>query len=203
MTSHYVGPTQCDDNEYVARCRNGEVEAFGVLVERHQKKMFNLAFRMTGDEQEAAEVVQEAFLSAFRAIGKFRGDAAFSTWLTGIVLNQARTRRTQLKTRAHYEPVSLDDAREDRQGNPRFDPPAAGPSALEQVEKRALQEAVQEAINALDEETREVLILRDIQEYSYEEIAEVLKIPDGTVKSRIFRAREALKAKLKKRLGDL
>lgn len=179
------------------------MEAFGVLVERHQKKMFNLAFRMTGDYEEAAEVVQEAFLSAFRAIRKFRGEASFSTWLTGIVVNQARTRLKQLKTRAHYVPVSLDDAREDREGNPRFDPPSAAPSALEQVEKQALQEAVQEAINALDEEAREVLILRDIQEYSYEEIAEVLKVPDGTVKSRIFRAREALKAKLKKRLGDL
>lgn len=201
--SNHVDSAHYDDQEFVTRCQHGDVEAFAVLVERHQKKMFNLAFRMTGDHEEAAEVVQETFLSAFRAIKKFRGEASFATWLTGIALNHARNRRKQLKTRAHYVPLSLDEAREDREGNPRYDPPSGDPPALEQVEKKALQEAVQEAINALDEEAREVLILRDIQEYSYEEIAKVLKIPDGTVKSRIFRAREALKGKLKKRLGDL
>jgi RNA polymerase sigma-70 factor, ECF subfamily len=201
--SNHVEPTHYDDQEFVTRCQSGEVEAFGVLVERHQKRMFNIALRMTGDYEEAAEVVQEAFLSAFRAIRKFRGEASFATWLTGIVLNHSRNRLKQLKTRAHHVPLSLDDAREDHEGTPRCDPPSGGPSALEQVEKKALQEAVQEAINALDEEAREVLILRDIQECSYEEIAATLKIPDGTVKSRIFRAREALKGKLKKRLGDL
>ena len=201
--SNQVDPTQCGDYEFVSRCQNGNVEAFGVLVERYQKKMFNIAYRMTGDYDEAAEVVQEAFLAAYKAIKKFRGEASFSTWMTGIVLNHARNRLKQMKTRAHYEPVSLDDPPEDRDGKAGFDPPSGEISILERLEKKDLREAVQETLNSLDTESREVLILRDIQEYSYEEIGAILKIPDGTVKSRIFRAREALKIRLKRRLGDL
>lgn len=191
------------DHDIVSRCRKGDVEAFGILVERHQRKMFNIAYRMTGDYDEAGEIVQEAFLSAFRAIKKFRGEATFTTWMTGIVINHAKNRLKKMRTRAHFEPVSLDDPSDAYDGNPRFDPPSAGMSALERLEKKDREEAVQESINSLDEEYREVLILRDIQEFSYEEIGAILKIPDGTVKSRISRARDALRERVKKKLGDL
>ena len=191
-----------DDGTVISRCQKGDAEAFGVLVERYQKKMFNIAFRMTGDYEEAGEVVQEAFLSAFKAIKKFRGESAFATWMTSIVLNHAKNCLKKIKTISHHEPVSLDETSEDHDCTLRFDPPADGVSALEQLEKKDVQETVQRAINSLDAEFREVLILKDIQELSYEEIGAILNIPEGTVKSRIFRAREALREQLKRNLGD-
>ncbi|WAC08536.1 MAG: sigma-70 family RNA polymerase sigma factor [Thermodesulfobacteriota bacterium] len=191
-----------DDVTFISRCQKGDTEAFGVLVERYQKKMFNIAFRMTGDYEAAGEVVQEAFLSAFRAIKTFRGEATFATWLTTIVLNHAKNSLKKTRVISHYEPISLDQAADPHNETPRFDPPADSMSAMERLEKKDIQEVVQEAINSLDTEFREILILKDIQEVSYEEITAILKIPDGTVKSRIFRAREALRERLKRKLGD-
>lgn len=191
-----------DDATFISRCRKGYTEAFGVLVERYQKKMFNIAFRMTGDYEAAGEVVQEAFLSAFRGIKSFRGDASFATWMTSIVLNHAKNSLKKSRVIAHYEPISLDQAADPLDDAPRFDPPADVMPAMEQLEKKEVREAVQNAINSLDTEFREILILKDIQEVSYEEIAAILKIPGGTVKSRIFRAREVLRERLKKMLGD-
>lgn len=202
MTSNKAALAQFDDLTFITRCQKGDAEAFGVLVERYQKKMFNIAFRMTGDYEAAGEVVQEAFFSAFKAIKRFRGESTFATWMTSIVLNHAKNSLKKTRTISHYEPVSLDEASEAHDGAPRFDPPASGMSAMEQLEKKDVQEAVQEAINSLDTEFREVLIMKDIQEVSYEEIAAILKIPDGTVKSRLFRAREALRERLKRKLGD-
>jgi RNA polymerase sigma-70 factor (ECF subfamily) len=203
MMSNKADRAQYDDFTFISQCQKGDAEAFGVLVERYQKKMFNIAFRMTGDYEKAGEVVQEAFLSAFRAIKKFRGEATFATWMTSIVLNHAKNCLKNIKIISHYEPMSLDEASEAHNGIPRFDPPASGMSAMEQLEKKDIQEAVQGAINSLDAEFREVIILKDIQELSYEEIGAILDIPDGTVKSRIFRAREALRERLKRNLGDL
>ena len=98
-----------DDAGFVARCRQGDTEAFTHLVRRHQKKMLNIAYRMIGDYDEACDVVQESFLSAFRAIGKFRGEARFSTWLCGIVLNHSRSHIKQRVARSRHEGASLDD----------------------------------------------------------------------------------------------
>ena len=191
-----------DDFTFISRCQKGDAEAFGALVERYQKKMFNIAFRMTGDYEAAGEIVQEAFLSAFRAIKTFRGEATFATWMTSIVLNHAKNSLKKTRVISHYETISLDQSAEANDETPRFDPPARGLSAVELLEKKNVQEAVQEAINSLDADFREVLILKDIQELSYEEIGPILNIPDGTVKSRIFRAREALRERLKSKLGD-
>jgi RNA polymerase sigma-70 factor (ECF subfamily) len=193
MMSNKTDPVHDDDATFISRCQKGDADAFGVLVERYQKKMFNIAFRMTGDYEAAGEVVQEAFLSAFRAIKKFRGESTFATWMTSIVLNHAKNSLKKTRVISHYEPISLDQAADPHDDAPRFDPPDDGPSAIEKLEKKDVQEAVQKAINSLDTEFREILILKDIQEVSYEEIAAILKIPDGTVKSRIFRAREVLR----------
>ncbi len=106
-----------DDAGFVARCRQGDTEAFAHLVRRHQKKMLNIAYRMIGDYDEACDVVQEAFLSAFRAIGKFRGDARFSTWLCGIVLNHSRSHMKQRAARSRREGASLDDPLKLENGN--------------------------------------------------------------------------------------
>jgi RNA polymerase sigma-70 factor (ECF subfamily) len=192
-----------DDAGFVARCRRGDTEAFSVLVRRHQKKMLNIAYRMIGNYDESCDVVQEAFLSAYRAIGKFRGDARFSTWLCGIVLNHSRTHMTQKAARSSREAGSLDDPRKSEDENFLNEPRSQEGSIVDQIEKRELEAKVQECIGLLDGEQREVLVLRDIQGFSYEEIGIMLKLPEGTVKSRLFRARSALKDVLVRVLGDL
>ena len=192
-----------DDAGFVARCRRGDTEAFAVLVRRHQKKMLNIAYRMIGDYDEACDVVQEAFLSAYRAIGKFRGDARFSTWLCGIVLNHSRSHMTQKAARSRREAGSLDDPVKSKDGSFLNEPCSREESIVERIEKRELEAKVQECIGSLDGEQREVLVLRDIQGFSYEEIGVMLKLPEGTVKSRLFRARNALKDGLLRVFGDL
>jgi RNA polymerase sigma-70 factor (ECF subfamily) len=192
-----------DDAGFVARCRQGETEAFSVLVGRHQKKMLNVAFRMIGDYEEACDVVQEAFLSAYRAIGKFRGDARFSTWLCGIVLNHSRNHLKGKAARSRREAGSLDDPVKSKDGSFVNEPRSREASIVERLEKRELEAKVQECIGLLDGEQREVLILRDIQGFCYEDIGVMLKLPEGTVKSRLFRARNALKDGLFPLLGDL
>ena len=192
-----------DDAGFVARCQRGETEAFSVLVRRHQKKMLNIAYRMIGDYDEACDVVQEAFLSAYRAIGKFRGDARFSTWLCGIVLNHSRSHMKRKTARSRHEAGSLDDPVKSEGGSFLNEPRSQEESVVERLEKRERDAKVQECIGSLDGEQREVLVLRDIQGFSYEEIGVMLKLPEGTVKSRLFRARNALKDRLLRVLGDL
>jgi len=174
------------DAECVRRLQRGETDAFETLVRRHEKRIFNLVYRMLGDYEEAAEVSQEVFLSAFRAVGQFRGDANFSTWLYRIALNHASTRRKTLGTRQHRL-LAIDNA------EPLSDPQ---PSPSDILEKKEIRERVQAALNQLDPEDAEVILLRDLQDVSYDEVARVLKIPVGTVKSRLHRARRALKSRL-------
>ncbi len=192
-----------EDAQYVALCQGGEPAAFEVLVRRHQKRMFNIAYRMTGNYEDAGDVVQEAFLSAYRTIKHFRGDARFSTWLYGIVVNHARNRMRQAGSRAYHEPVSIDDPPVGQDGGPAFDPPSREAPALDVLVRKEMQQKVQDCINGLEKEHREIIVLRDIQGFSYEEITGMLGIPDGTVKSRLSRARNALRESLKKVLGDL
>ena len=192
-----------DDAGYVARCQQGDTEAFAVLVRRRQKQMINIAYRMIGDYDESCDVVQNAFLAAFRGIGKFRGDARFSTWLCGIVLNHVKTHLTQRAIRLRREAASFDDSvnSEDRRYLNGLCSPEE--SVAERIEQHERDAKVQECIGRLEDEQREVLVLRDIQELSNEEICAVLKLPEGTVKSRLFRARSALKDALLRVLGDL
>jgi RNA polymerase sigma-70 factor (ECF subfamily) len=194
---------QDDDNRYVSLCQGGDTNAFQVLVERYQKKMLNIAYRITGDYEEACETVQEAFLSAFKAIKKFRGEAAFSTWLTGITMNHARNRLKKIRSHSHHEGMSIDDPIETETGQIFYNYPSQEEPIIEQLEKKELQAKVQECIGTLDYEFREVLVLRDMQEFSYDEIHAILNIPEGTIKSRLFRARDTLKKCLKRVIGDL
>ncbi|OPY93442.1 MAG: ECF RNA polymerase sigma-E factor [Syntrophaceae bacterium PtaU1.Bin231] len=192
-----------EDGELVSACRQGDVNAFGVLVAKYQKRAFNIAYRMIGDYEEASDTVQDAFLSAYRSIKKFRGEAKFSTWLYGICINHAKNRLKQARSRSRHEGPSMDDPVQTDDGLFVPDPAGDDPPPDEQVERRELQAMVQGCINGLEAEYREVLILRDIQGFSYEEISVILNIPDGTVKSRLFRARDTLKNSLKAVIGDL
>jgi len=195
--------TTDEDYEFVSLCKEGDVDAFEVLVRKHQKRMLNIAYRMIGNYEEACDVVQDAFISAYRSIKSFKGKAKFSTWLYTIVMNLSKNRLKQLRTQLHREKFSIDNPVLTNNGQIRGELASIGPSALESLERRDVQQKVQECINSLDEEFREVLILRDIQGFSYDEISDVLTVPKGTVKSRLFRAREAVKDCLKKVIGDL
>jgi RNA polymerase sigma-70 factor (ECF subfamily) len=195
--------TTDEDYEFVSLCKKGDTDAFEVLVKKHQKRMLNIAYRMTGNYEEACDIVQDAFVSAYKSIKSFRGKAKFSTWLCTIVMNLSKNRLKQLKTQLHHEKFSIDDPILTNNGQIRGELASSGPSALESLEKKDTHEKVQECINSLDEEFREVLLLRDIQGFSYDEINNLLEVPEGTVKSRLFRAREALKDCLKNVIGDL
>jgi|SRR5262245_7567287 len=174
------------DAECVRKLQRGETEAFETLIRRHQKTIFNLVYRMLGDYDEAAEISQEAFLSAYRAIGNFRGEANFSTWLYRIALNHATTRRKSMNTRQQRNlPIENTEPVSD---------PHPGPA--ETMEKKEIRERVQQALNSLEPDDATVILLRDLQDVPYEEVARVLEIPVGTVKSRLHRARQALKSEL-------
>ena len=174
------------DAECVRKLQRGETDAFETLIRRHQKTIFNLVYRMLGDYDEAAEISQEVFLSAYRAIGNFRGDANFSTWLYRIALNHATTRRKSLNTRQQRS-VPIENT------EPASDP---HPGPAESMEKKEIRQRVQQALNRLDPDDAAVILLRDLQDVPYEEVARALDIPIGTVKSRLHRARQALKSEL-------
>jgi RNA polymerase sigma-70 factor (ECF subfamily) len=165
--------------------------------------MLNVAFRMIGDYDEACEVVQDAFVSAYQNIKNFRGQAKFTTWLTAITVNHSRNRLKQMRSRHGHEAFSLNDPLQADDGEMIVDPPSKEPSVLDLLEKRDVQGRVQDCIKALDPEHREVIVLRDLQDFSYEEISGMLQMREGTVKSRLFRAREAIKDCLKKVMGEL
>jgi len=174
------------DAECVRRLLQGEVDAFEVLVRRHQKAIFNLVYRMLGDYDEAAEVSQETFLSAYRSIGQFRGDANFSTWLYRIAINHASTRRRSLaKWQQRTVPLDTTEPVNERDLDP-----------ADTVEQKEVQELVQKALSGLEASDAMIILLKDLQDVPYEEVARVLDVPVGTVKSRLHRARKALRSRL-------
>ena len=195
-------PARDDDAEPVSLSQQGDLRAFEGLVIKHQKRMLNIAFRIVGDYEDACEVVQDAFVAAYKNIRTFRGQAKFSTWLTSIIVNLSKNRLKQVRSRQGHEAFSLNDPIQRSDGEMTVDPPSKDLSVLDRMEKRDVQARVQECIKALDPDFREVLVLRDLQEFSYEEIAEMLKVRGGTVKSRLFRAREMVKDCLKRSLGE-
>ena len=170
----------------ISRARGGDREAFGALVEQYRDNVYRLAYRMCGNAYDADEAAQEAFVAAWRALPNFRGDAKFSTWLYRLTTNAAidvMRREKRHKAVGDGEMVDLADDAD---------------SPQETVERTEQQEAVQKALATLSEEYREVLLLRYMEELDYAEIAEVLQLPSGTVKSRINRAKAALKTALLK-----
>ncbi|MBI5633544.1 MAG: sigma-70 family RNA polymerase sigma factor, partial [Nitrospirae bacterium] len=151
------------DRELVNRCRKGDLDAFEILVTNYQKKMFNMAFRITGSMEDAAEVVQDAFVSAHRNLKNFEQKSRFSTWLYSITVNTAKNRLKQNLARKAHEPHSSDDplyADSNRKG---IEPASDDPSALDLLMMRDRQKGVQKCLNGLEQDFREVIVLRDIQ----------------------------------------
>ena len=198
------GPSQADaDLPLVQAAQQGDLAAFEALVAKHQKRMLNITFRIIDEYDDACEVVQDAFLSAFRNLPGFRRESKFSTWLTSITVNLSKNRLKRLKVRRARVPVSLDAPVQTADGEMLPDPPSREPSVLDRMETRDVKDKVRDCIRALEPEFREVIVLRDMQDLAYEEIGTALKLAIGTVKSRLFRARESVKECLKKALGAL
>jgi RNA polymerase sigma-70 factor (ECF subfamily) len=198
-----AAPEETGDAEVVERVRSGDIEAFSILVRRYQKRMLNVAYRMCGDYEDSCDIVQDSFISAFKALKGFRGEASFPTWLTGIVMNNTRNRLRQ-RSGARFRTVSLDAAGGPaEEGRRPPDIPSGEPSPFDELGDREIQAAVQACIGTVEPEFREVMVLRDIRQHSYSEIGAILGLPEGTVKSRLFRARECMKECLKKKLGGV
>lgn len=161
------------DAELVARYLAGDPGAFSTLVERHQRRVYNVALRMLGRPEDAADAAQEVFLTCLRKLGGFRGTSAFTTWLHRVTVN---TCLDALRRRSREQPVE--------------EPPER--AAADHAEAAAAAADVQRGLLAVAEEFRVVLVLHDLQGLPYEEVAEVLGAPVGTVKSRLHRGRVAL-----------
>ena len=175
-----------DDDECIARAQQGDVAAFSELVARYQDRIYRFLVRLTRSQDDALELTQETFLSAYQALPRWRPDARFTTWLFRIARNEAFD---WLRRRKLVEFVALGD----EQDLDVADPAPTPDSALETVQR--LRE-LDRALARLPTEHREILLLREIEDMSYDEIAEVLDISLGTVKSRIARARTGLLEKM-------
>ncbi len=178
----------------VERVREGDKQAFGLLVEKYRRKLLRLLSRMVRDQDEIEDIAQETFIKAYRALPQFRGDAAFYTWLYRIGVNTAMN---YLATRGRAMHTVSDQAMNDEdEPDERLVAKDIGTPESELLSKQMVM-AVNEAVEALPEELRQAITLREIEGMSYEEIAETMECPIGTVRSRIFRAREAIATKLR------
>lgn len=182
----------------VERVRNGDKRAFELLMEKYRRKIGRLLSRMVRDPEEVEDIAQETFIKAYRALPQFRGDAAFYTWLYRIAVNTAKNylaaRNRNMLTVSDVMGDG-EEGGEERYATPDINTPDA------QLLSKQIAYAVNEAVEALPEELRTAITLREIEGMSYEDIATFMGCPIGTVRSRIFRAREAIAAKLRPILG--
>ncbi len=181
----------------IARLKERDGRAFDEIVGLYGDKVFSLVYRMLGNRHEAEDVAQEVFITVFKTVDGFRGEAKFSTWLLRIAANQSKNRIKYLSRRP-TDGGEIDDAIEARAAAGTPVPIAQaqidGPDVL--MEAAELEALMQRAIAALDEEHRLLVILRDVEEMSYQEIGEITGLPEGTIKSRLHRARMAIKEEL-------
>jgi RNA polymerase sigma-70 factor (ECF subfamily) len=180
------------DEQLVARVQKGDKRAFEVLVLKYQHRIYSLISRFVRDADEVQDVAQETFIKAYRALGAFRGDSAFYTWLYRIAINTAKNHLVSRSRRPQGVDLDIEDAEQMDAGGHLRD--IAGPEALAMTDQ--LRETVDAAIRRLPEDLRTALTLREFEGLSYEEIAEAMSCPVGTVRSRIFRAREAVDAEI-------
>ncbi len=188
LTNAILSVTEQDDLVLVAASKNGDQDAFAQLVQRYQRRVFNLVYRMLQQYEEATEITQETFLAAWQGLPAFRGDARFTTWLYRIAYNcslkqlELRKRDRALQVALEAEQV-LEDANDEHRAN----------AEIDAHDRQAL---IQEHLFHLPAKYRIVLILRHLQDMTYEEMAEILTMPIGTIKTHLFRARNLLKERL-------
>ena len=177
------------------RLRDRDERAFRELVETHRDRVFNITYRMLGDRAEAEDVAQEVFISVFKTIDTFRAEAKFSTWLYRVTVNHCKNRIKYLARRHDRDRDELDETSHETNGAAGLPRPAQPDRALEGAQLEVL---LQEAIAHLDDDQRVVVVLRDVEDLSIEEICEITGLPDGTVKSRLHRARLVLRKRLQR-----
>jgi RNA polymerase sigma-70 factor, ECF subfamily len=182
------------DQQLVERVQRGDKQAFGLLVSKYQRKLARLLSRMIRDPAEVEDVTQEAFIKAYRALPSFRGDSAFYTWLYRIGINTAKN---YLVSQGRRAPTSTSTDAEDAETMEDGDALRDNDTPERLMMTRQIGETVNAAMDALPEELRTAIVLREIEGLSYEEIASVMDCPIGTVRSRIFRAREAISERLR------
>jgi RNA polymerase sigma-70 factor, ECF subfamily len=182
------------DQQLVERVQRGDKAAFNLLVVKYQRKIFRLLSRLIRDQAEIEDVAQEAFIKAYRALPNFRGESAFYTWLYRIAINTAKNHLVSQGRRAPTStPSDVEDAETFDDGDHLRD--LNTPDSM--LVTKQVGEAVNRAIDQLPEDLRTAIVLRELEGLSYEEIAESMQCPIGTVRSRIFRAREAIAVELK------
>lgn len=184
------------DQEALEACRRGDRGAFDLLVERHHRRVFRLSMRLLSDEDAALDAAQETFLKAWRALARFEGGSLFTTWLTRIAINQCRNELRRRGTLKHGRLRSLDEPAPSGEGSLAEEVPAAGRAAWEDLQGRELQSLFEGVLQGLDATDREVLLLKEVEGLSYEDMAEVLDLPVGTVRSRLHRARAEMRRRI-------
>ena len=178
------------DQDLIARFRAGDRRAFDEIVLRYQHRVYSLCYRWLGEREVAEEVAQDVFLAVFRSLEGFRGESSLSTWIFKVSVNHCRNRRLYRFRRGHgrHEPI---DQRAEEDG-PVLQIADETAHADGGSLRREASDVVQRALESLDEDHRQILLLRDVEDLDYEEIADILDIPRGTVKSRLHRARTEL-----------
>lgn len=191
------GDPQRLDNELVARVQRGDLAAFDLLVRKYQHRIAALIGRYVSDWSECQDIAQETFMRAFRAIGNFRGDAQFYTWLHRIAVNTAKNHLVAHNRRPPTDDIDVADAEQYDSGIRLRDTD----TPERELMREQMEGTVVRAVEALPEELRVAITLREVDGLSYEEIAQRMDCPIGTVRSRIFRAREAIDNELRPLLG--
>jgi RNA polymerase sigma-70 factor (ECF subfamily) len=186
------------DQQLVERAQHGDKHAFELLVSKYQRKLARLLSRFIRDSTEVEDVTQEAFIKAYRALPTFRGDSAFYTWLYRIGINTAKNYLVAMGRRA---PTTTDIDSEEAEGFEDGDQLRDLNTPENELATRQIAETVNQTLGELPEELRTAITLREIEGLSYEDIANIMSCPIGTVRSRIFRAREAIAARLRPLLG--
>ncbi|HVN80837.1 MAG TPA: sigma-70 family RNA polymerase sigma factor [Terriglobia bacterium] len=182
---------------FVDRLQIGSEEAFETLIHLYQTPIYNIAYRILGDPSEAAEAVQETFMKIYKAIKSFRGDSGLKTWIYKIAISESLNRHRWWKRWRKNVIASLDEPLNFSENGPRYlDVPDNLPSPESYYASRETERAVQKALDKLPFDFRIVVVLRDIEGMSYEDIGETLKLSQGTVKSRLWRGRLELKTQL-------
>lgn len=188
------------ERRLVERLKRRDEAAFNFFVRAYQEKVFSIVFRMLGNRAEAEDLAQEVFITVFRSIDQFRGDARLGTWLYRVAINHTKNRVKYLDRRGRKGTGDIDNAPESEvsKGGPvtsRVDRPD------ERTEGNELEGKIRVALASLDNDHRELIVLRDLEGLSYEEIVTITGLPDGTVKSRLHRARAALREAIERGVG--
>ena len=195
---------QVQERRLLRRLKRGDQRAFAALVRTYQQRVFNMVFRMLGNREEAEDVAQDVFVTVFQSAANFRGDSKFSTWLYRVTINHCKNRLKYLKRRGRHMGRPLDEiaehelARGSGEAQPTFHSSIPRPDDM--AAGRQLERIIQQEMARLDEDHRLLLVLRDIQGLSYQEMADVTGLNVGTIKSRLHRARLALKEALARQM---